>query len=181
MGAMAAWPGGPGGPGGKVTGRAGFTAMEALVAVVVLGIAAALIAGPVREMFDRIKLKRAADAVKHMILNARVRSVSNPERLCGVVFRIGEQAGMDDTVFAFLDAVPDRRYEPGRDQDYLAPLVVRDREGVRAGIPSGYPRLLVFRGDGSATASAKIVLTNGRKSYTVDVLASTGRVKVVSP
>jgi hypothetical protein len=132
-------------------------------------------------MLDNIKLKRSADAVKHLILNARVRSVANPERLCGVVFRVQGAAGADDTVFSFLDAVPDRRYEAGSDQAYLAPLVVRRSEGIRATVPPGYPRILLFRGDGSATASTRLVLSLGSRSYTVDVLASTGRVKVVSP
>lgn len=155
--------------------------MELLIASAVLGIMAALAAGPVKTLLDGVKLKRSAHAVKHLLVNARVRSLANPDRLCGVVIRDQGSADADDTVFTFLDNVPDRRYVAGKDQDYLAPLIVRRSEGIRATVPDGYPRAFLFRGDGSATASARIVLSLGRMSYTVDVLASTGRVKVVSP
>ena len=44
---------------------------------------------------------------------------------------------------------------------------------------AGFPSVVVFRGDGSANASAKVVLKRKGMEDTVDVLASTGRIKVV--
>lgn len=134
-----------------------------------------------RGLIQRIKLQSAANGMKHMIMTARLRAVANPDRHCGVVFRLHGTGPANDSVFAFLETSPaDKLYTKGRDSLYLAPFVVNRKDRIVTGIPAGYPSVIVFRGDGSATASAKIVLTLGSLQDTVDVLASTGRVKVVT-
>lgn len=157
----------------------GFTALEVLVAIVVIGIATGVCIRPLSALLQRIKLQGAADNLKHYILNARVRAVSNSDRHCGLVFRV-HAAPKDDSVFAFLeDNPPDNNYTKGRDSLYLSPFVINKSDGISSSIPPGFPGLIVFRGDGSATASAKIVLTLNGIEDTVSVLASTGKVKVV--
>jgi hypothetical protein len=158
----------------------GFTALEILAAVIVLLILCAVCARPLGGLLERIKLQNAADGMKHYVLNARLRAVSSPDRHCGVVFRFHPGTSTDDSVFAFLETdPPDKMFTQGHDSLYLSPMVIAKKEGITAGIPVGFPTELVFRGDGSATASAKVTLNLKSFYDTLDVLASTGRVKVV--
>ena len=132
-------------------------------------------------MVQRIKLQSAANGMKHAVMNARLRAVANPDRQCGVVFRLYGSSTMNDTVFAFLDKnPPDKIYKKGEDSLYLTPFVLKPSNKVVSRIPAGFPSAIVFRGDGSASASAQVILTLGNMSVTLDVLASTGRVRVVS-
>jgi hypothetical protein len=69
-------------------------------------------------------------------------------------------------------------YEKGVDSLYLAPFVIsKNRDKISMSIPTGFPSVIVFRGDGSANASARIVLSLKAFKDTVEVLASTGRVR----
>lgn len=157
----------------------GFTALETLVAIVIVGIMSAVSIKPMTGLLQRIKLQTAADGMKHYILNARIRAVSNSNRHCGIVIRVHGSPTVDDTVFAFLEASPpDNNYTKGRDSLYLSPFVVKRKDGMTSTIPAGFPTVIVFRGDGSATASAKIAITLKGYQDTIDVLASTGKVKV---
>lgn len=154
--------------------------MEMMIAVIVILVAAAFCVKPVHGLIHRIKLQNAADGIKHYVLNARIRSVSSPDRPCGVVFRLHPGTATDDTVFAFLERdPPDKRYVKGQDSLYLAPLVVRKRGQIELSVPPGFPTEVVFRGDGSASSSARIALRLKGFSDTLDILASTGRVKVI--
>lgn len=159
----------------------GFSFLQTVLALLVLGIVAAVSVKPMSGLIQRIKLQTAANSMKHVIQNARLRAVANPERQCGVVFRFHGTPAVNDTVFAFLESNPsDKLYTKGKDSLYLAPFILKTKQGISAKVPAGYPTVLVFRGDGSASASAKVVLTIGTMVDTLDVLASTGRVKVVS-
>lgn len=158
----------------------GFTTIELIVAVIVILIAAAFCVKPVNGFLQRLKLQNAADGIKHFVLNARIRSVSNPDRPCGVVFRVHPGSTTDDTVFAFLEKdPPDKRYVQGQDSLYLAPLVIKKKDQIDISIPAGLPSEVVFRGDGSASVSAKLALKLKGFADTLDILASTGRVKVM--
>lgn len=165
------------GPPGKT--ESGFSAMELIVVIIVIGVMAGLAVKPLTGMILRIRLENAADGVKHHIMNARVKAMADPQRHCGVVFILGGASAVNDTVRAFLDKNPgDNLYVKGVDSTYLAPfLISRKRDKISMSIPSGFPSTIVFRGDGSANASAKIVLTLNAFKDTVEVLASTGRVR----
>jgi type II secretory pathway pseudopilin PulG len=162
-------------------GDAGLTAIQLVVTLVVLSIMAGIAVRPVSGLLYRLRLQNAADAIKHIVLNARTRSISSPDRHCGVVFKLHPSASsLDDSVFAFLDAnPPDNIYSPGLDQPYLTPYVIPRKQGIVISIPAGYPSVLVFRGDGTAISSARVALTLKSMKDTLDVLASTGRVKVI--
>lgn len=158
----------------------GWSFLETAVVIIVVGVMAGLAAKPLNGLLLRIKLQSAANGIKNVLLNARLRSVANPELQCGVVFRITPSTAVNDTVFSFLDATPDKAYVRGRDSLHLSPFVVKAKDRIATSIPAGYPTTVVFRGDGSANASARIVLTLKGLTDTVDVLASTGRIRVVS-
>jgi hypothetical protein len=163
-----------------IRGEAGFTTTELLAAAAVFLVLCAVCVKPLGGVIKRIRLQNAADGMKHFVMNARVRSVSNPDRRCGVVFRLHPGSNMDDTLFAFLEkSPPDMHYVAGQDELYLAPYVIPRKQGITAAVPAGFPTELVFRGDGSASASAKVALSLGPFRDTVDVLASTGRVRVI--
>ena len=84
-----------------------------------------------------------------------------------------------DTVFAFFDRnPPDKNFVAGQDSLYASPLVISRKEKITSQVPVGYPTVITFRGDGSASASGKIALTLKTFMDTLDILASTGRVKV---
>lgn len=159
--------------------QAGFSFLETAAVLVVAGVLVALAARPLTGLYHGIKLKGASDGVKQVLLNARMRAMANPDRQCGVVFRFTPDAPGDDSIFAFLDQAPDKLYTKGVDSLYLRPMVLMGRDGVTASIPEGFPSVIVFRGNGSANVSAKVVLRRKGMIDTVDVLASTGRIKVV--
>ena len=169
-------------PGGKLAlnGRNGFSALEILVALVVIAVLTSLSIKPVTGLLQRIKLQNSAEGIKHLILNARMRAVANPNTHCGVVLRMHASTTIDDTVFAFLeDNPPDFIYKAGKDSLYGDPFVVEKKYKITSLIPGGYPNVFVFRGDGSCNLSAKLVLSMNAYHDTVTVLASTGKVKVV--
>jgi prepilin-type N-terminal cleavage/methylation domain-containing protein len=161
--------------------QSGFTHLEIIVAVIVIGVLAAVAVKPIRGFLERLRMQNAAEGMKHFILNARVRAVSNPNRHCGIVIRLHSNPSIDDTLFAFFDKnPPDYHFVSGEDELYAAPLVIPKRGKLVSTVPSGFPTEFVFRGDGSANQSAKIVLNMGAFRDTVDLLASTGRVKVIA-
>lgn len=160
--------------------KRGFTFLEVLITIIIISVASALAVKPMKNLLQRMKLQNASNGMKHTIMNARLRAVANPARLCGVVFQPGS-ATKDHKVFAFLDKNPsDKIYTQGADAPYLSPFVVRKEAKVTMTIPAGYPSTVVFRGDGSASASARVILTMGTYVDTLEILASTGRVRVGS-
>jgi Tfp pilus assembly protein FimT len=165
---------------GLFSGSAGWTAMQVVVTVCIILILSAVTTKPLSGLVRRIRVQNAADGIKHFLMNARMRAVSSPDRHCGVAFRFHvSTSALNDSVFAFLDAdPPDNHYVAGTDQLYLSAFVIPRKQGIVAAIPVGFPSEVVFRGDGSATASAKVTLTLKGFKDTLDVLASTGRVKV---
>ena len=158
----------------------GWSFLETAVVIIVVGVMASLAAKPLNGLMMRIKLQGAANGIKHVLLNARLRAVANPDLQCGVVFRLTASPAVNDTVFAFFDATPDKVYVRSNDSLYLSPFIVKGKDKITTSIPAGFPTTIVFRGDGSANVSARIVLTLKGMTDTVDVLASTGRVRVVA-
>jgi Tfp pilus assembly protein FimT len=159
--------------------QAGFSIFEIGIVLIVVSILSGLAIKPLSAWIQRINAQKAADGLKHYILAAKSRAVSNANRHCGVVFQL-HASGADDTVLAFFDKIPiNNVYDKGTDSLYSRPYIIKKKEQITSAIPSPYPSVIVFRGDGSANASANIVLTLKNIKATVDVLASTGRVKVV--
>jgi Tfp pilus assembly protein FimT len=158
----------------------GWTLMQVIMTVCVILILSAVTAKPLSGLIRRIRVQNAADGIKHFLLNARMRAVSSPDRHCGVAFRFHAAGSLlDDSVFAYLDAnPPDNHYVAGTDQLYLSAYVIPRNQKITVAVPAGLPTEVLFRGDGSATVSAKVTLNLKGFKDTLDVLASTGRVKV---
>jgi prepilin-type N-terminal cleavage/methylation domain-containing protein len=167
--------------GRRAAGRQrGFSVIEVAAVALVVAIVSAFAVKPISGLLQRLKLESAAEGMKQVIQNARMRAVANPDRQCGVVIRAKGTSSAPDSIFSFLDVTADKVYVRGRDSLYLAPFVIKGSDKIVVSIPGVYPSVIVFRGDGSASASAKVVLTLNGMQDTVDVLASTGRVKVVN-
>jgi hypothetical protein len=150
----------------------GFSALEAIVAVVLFGIAAVALRNPMRTYMKRLEFEKSVDNVKHMIMACQTKAMSDPGQHVGVWFG-------DSVAVPFLDKGSPALYEYDRSADpaYMGQAVLR--RGVRLRKLPGFPDEIVFRGDGSAYKSLRIVITDGVLQDTLDVLASTGRVRVL--
>lgn len=155
--------------------------MEMIVVVGIFALLAALSIKPMNAWLERIKAKQAGDGLKHYLLLARSRAIANPARHCGVALIVHPPSSpLDDSAIAFFDKAPTNNlYDKGVDSVYSKPYVFKKKDSVSVSIPTPYPSVIVFRGDGSANISMKAVVTMKKIRTTVDVLASTGRVKVV--
>lgn len=124
---------------------------------------------------ENLRHKGAVTAVKRTLQAARAKALSNPAVHCGVHFDL---AGDTLRLIPFLDThLPgNHAYEPGMDGAYLAPFDLP--RGVSLEVPDPNPLAVVFRGDGSAHMSARAIVRSARGVDTVDVLASTGRIRV---
>ncbi len=158
------------------TGSKGFSLLEIIVVVALIGIMSAIAVKPIRGLIQRIRIQNAAEGIKHYVKTARSRAISNAMLHCGVQF-INAAGTTPDTVFAFLDNKNPSAYAytAGQDSLYLKPYVLLN--GIQLSIASGTSPI-VFRADGSANTSIKVVFTLGTMVDTLDVLASTGRVMV---
>lgn len=158
----------------------GFTVAEILVVLAVAALLAALAARPAARLLDGIKMKNAVNAIRQVTLSARSQAVANPRLHCGVVYRVNAGPG-PDSVWSFLDrsVPPNNVYDPGVDTRYQAPYVLDSKDKVE--IAWANPATVVFRGDGSAYRSAKVAIRLGSRVDTLDILASTGRVRVIRP
>ncbi len=168
----------------SINTKHGFTVLEIMVTLIVISILAAVSIKPITGILNRIKLQNSADGIKQILLNARSRAVSNSNLRVGVVFNINASPSIDDSIFAFFDDIPagktkgDDKFTAGVDKIYGSYFVIQKNRKISTAIPSGYPSTIVFRGDASANASAKLIVTLGQLEDTVSVLASTGKVKV---
>jgi Tfp pilus assembly protein FimT len=162
-------------------GDAGLTLIQLITSVSVLVIMCAITAKPLSGVFTRIRLQNSAEAIKHILMNARSRSISSPDRHCGVVFAFhAANSPLNDSVFAFMDGNPPNNiYDNGADERYLSAYVIPRKQGIVASIPTGYPSLVIFRSDGSATSSAWVAFIIKTMKDTVDVVPTPGRVKVI--
>jgi hypothetical protein len=121
-----------------------------------------------------LEQKNAVTGMRKLLQTARSKAMSNPGVHCGVWFNpatVPPQAGL------FLDTFSpgNYAYEPGKDKDYLAPFVLP--KGATISIPDPYPAAIIFRGDGSAYLSGRVEVRNSGMDDTLDVLASTGRIR----
>ena len=150
----------------------GFSALEVTIALVLFGIAAIVIRNPMRSYMKRLEFDKSVDNVKHMIIACQTKAMSNPGQHVGVWFG-------GDVVVPFLDKGDPSAYEYDKHADpaYMQQAVLK--RGVRLQKLPGFPDEIVFRGDGSAYKSLRIVITDGVLKDTLDVLASTGRVRVL--
>lgn len=160
----------------KIKSQSGVTFIELMIAVVIIGIVAAM-AGPhfTREM-DRIKFRGAArDAVSSLRL-ARSLTISQKTPY-GVHFDNSK-----GTITVFKEVVTSN---PATFNSGDTAVQVDTIPGQYKGISSAFTGALMFEPNGSANQSGTVLLlsysTGGdaSTSYAIlDVLASTGRIKI---
>jgi hypothetical protein len=101
--------------------------------------------------------------------------MANPNLHIGIYF---DRSKSPHKAFLFQDKNNPAGYEYDGKSDpaYLQPEVLK--RGITFQTLSGQPDEVIFRGDGSAWKSLKICITDGYRQDTLDVLASTGRVRL---
>jgi prepilin-type N-terminal cleavage/methylation domain-containing protein len=160
----------------------GFTIIEVLVVIIIIGIMAALVKVKYRPLAESLQLKTAANIVKGTIVSARARAMANPSVQCGVYFKTSNPQQM----LVFYDNNSNYFYD-GSDTIYITSQPLPGRitmENPSDSFPAnlgtgGAGYIVVFRGDGSSKWPGSIIVKNSYgKKDTIDVLASTGRVKV---
>ena len=138
-------------------GSAGFTLIEVLVVLVILGLALSVVAigRPGRSV--ALDLRGAASGVAATLRLARVEAVAG-NRTVGVVFEPGVPA-------VRMDGAPARRLPPG-----VAMAVTTTRDNARGTLAA-----IRFAPDGSSSGG-EVVLTDGGRRMRVGVDWLTGRV-----
>ena len=157
-------------------GQGGFSIPEAVVVVIILLLLAAMARPAMAAYLGNVKHKGAVNAVKRTLQAARSKALANPMVHCGVYFDV---TSSPNRIVVFLDthAPGGHAYDDGKDRKPVAPYDLPD--GVEISVPDPNPASIIFRGDGSAFLSGKAVVKSSSFTDTIDVLASTGRIRVM--
>lgn len=154
--------------------QAGLSALETIVVVIIVAVLTCLAKAPMDQYLKTMRQKSAVSQIKHMLITARSRALANPGVHCGAYFDL---ASNPQQILLFNDtfAPANYAYDATKDQPYLAPYPLP--AGMTLSIDPIYPPAIIFRGDGSAYLSGKVVMRFDSSTDTLDVLASTGRIK----
>lgn len=153
----------------------GFTILEVSTALVLLGIVIGLAFRPMKNYLRGIEFRNSGQNIKRLIQTAQSKAMANPNMHIGIYF---DRSKTPHKAFLFHDRNNPAGYEydGASDPPYLQPEVLK-RGLVFVTLP-GQPDEIIFRGDGSAWKSMKICISDGTRKDTLDVLASTGRVRL---
>ncbi|MBI3871598.1 MAG: GspH/FimT family pseudopilin [candidate division Zixibacteria bacterium] len=155
------------------TNDKGMSMMELMTVVVIIGVMAAMAVPSFMKEMPQIRTKGAVRDVVSSLRTARSMAISTKVP-CGVGFD-----AKDSSYFVFLD-----KNNP-QEAKFSAGDSVVSSNGLSKDITVQYQTFpndaIVFQPDGSASGSGLVTLTTADHSltYTVDVLASTGRVRMV--
>lgn len=159
---------------GASAGSRGFSILEVCVVAAIVGVLGLTLRNPMKNYLKRLEFNRGVTNIKHLIQTCQSKAMANPSLHIGVFFDDAKHRAVP-----FQDrANPSLyQYDASGDPAYMQPAELK--KGVQIVRLAGYPAEIVFRGDGSAYKSMKVVLTDGILMDTLDVLASTGRVRVL--
>ncbi|MDB5049053.1 MAG: hypothetical protein JWO30_2124 [Fibrobacteres bacterium] len=154
--------------------QSGVSLIEMVVAILVILIMTAIAKAPMSQYLKTMEQKNAVVGVRKILQTARSRAMANPSVHCGVYFDLNASP---PKAFLFEDtfAPGSYAYDAGKDKPYLAPFVLP--MGASLAIPVIFPAAVIYRGDGSAFLSGKLIVRSPGFTDTVDVLASTGRIR----
>jgi type II secretory pathway pseudopilin PulG len=154
--------------------ESGITLLEIMVVIVIILLLSYLAKAPMARFLKTMEQKNAVIGVKKMMQTARSRAMANPSIHCGVYF---DMVSIPPKAILFQDtfAPGSYSYDPGKDKSYLAPFELP--RGTVLSVPTPYPPAVIYRGDGSAFLSSMLVVRSAVLSDTLEVLASTGRIR----
>ena len=149
----------------------GFTAVEMLVVITIVGLAAAMSWGSVRDLMEQHRVNGAANQVATALRLSRERAVAEGNNFI-VTFRTAQNDFQvwDDQGSDSMMGPDDSR------QNHIMPA------SCALLSPSFFgSNRVIFRPDGSTDASGSVVVRSGVSQRRVDLLASTGKVTVSIP
>lgn len=151
--------------------QAGVTMMELVIVAVVIGLMSALAVPSFLNYSSKMEAKSTARNIVSTLRQARSKAISERVKY-GVFFDAGNRR-----YTYFKEKSGNEQYDSGTDS--LISQVTLDRD-VNYGTNTFTNTTVVFKTDGSASSSGdmKILPGSGGFTYTIEVLASTGRVKL---
>ena len=154
--------------------KSGFTLIEVVITAVVLGIIAAMALPDFFRAMQKVKLNSATRDIISDLRWARSRSIASRTQV-GLNFNFSNK-----TYSVFLDTD-----NPGNFQfNAAADSVVKSGSltDLGSGSTTFASNTVIFKPDGTCNSSGQITCysTDANHSKTVDILASTGRIKITS-
>jgi len=154
--------------------RAGFTMLEMMIVIVVIGIMAGMAVPSFINWIPKMKLKNDAKQNLNFLRQARSMAVSDNNQY-GIYFDIANKQihFFEDTSSPELTS-----YEFGSDSLVIPPVSLE--RNVSFGECSFNGNAVIFYPSGSASTSGSIIVQDTISSdyFTISVLASTGRVRL---
>jgi Tfp pilus assembly protein FimT len=142
--------------------------MEIVVVVAIALVLATLAVPSFATFIKNLRLQSTENTIKRQLMAAKIRALANPLVHCGVYLD-------ESRTRIFFDQDNSGTYNSG-DITYQAPFDFP--EGITLEVPTGYFPEIIFRGNGSASLSGKAIVSNSARADTIEVLASTGRIRV---
>lgn len=153
-----------------------MTLLELMIVAVIIGITTTLALPGFGQVIEKLRLKNAGRDIVSSMRVARSKAISQRQQF-GVYF---DSYSRRYILFKDLANLTAFTYDAGSDSD----MVTTTLSGkVNFGYTSFPNYTVIFKPDGSASASGSVALYSSEEhysSFTVDVLSSTGRVKLIS-
>ena len=158
----------------KLRNKSGFTMIELVITAVVLGIIAAMALPDFFRAMQKVKLNAATRDIISDLRWARSRSIASRTQV-GLNFNFTSK-----TYQVFLDTDNPSNFQFSASQDSVVKTC--SMADLGSGSSTFTSNTVIFKPDGTCNSSGQITCfsTDSYHSKTVDILASTGRIKVTS-